>query len=104
MATKIRCTDEVIVLTGKYKGKRGIVIAIYSLGKAIVSGINIVKKHQKPVPALNKTGGIIEKESVIHISNLTIFNTKMNQADRVSFKTINGKKVRVFKSNGQTIN
>ncbi|AKZ65883.1 50S ribosomal protein L24 [Candidatus Palibaumannia cicadellinicola] len=107
MAAKIRRDDEVIVLTGKNKGKRGKVKIVFSTGKAIVSGINIIKKHQKPVPTLNKQGGIIEKEAAIHLSNLAIFNAKNNQADRIGFKTknVNGKlkKFRFFKSNGEII-
>lgn len=104
MAAKIRRDDEVIVLTGKDKGKRGKVKNIMSSGKAIVKGINLVKKHQKPVPAMNQPGGIVEKEAAINLSNLAIFNAAASKADRVGFKIEAGKKVRVFKSNGETIN
>lgn len=103
MAAKIRRDDEVIVLTGKDKGKRGKVKNVLSTGKAIVEGINLVKKHQKPVPAMNQPGGIVEKEAAINLSNLAIFNAASSKADRVGFKIEDGKKVRVFKSNGETI-
>ncbi|AHF72862.1 LSU ribosomal protein L24p (L26e) [Candidatus Sodalis pierantonius str. SOPE] len=103
MAAKIRRDDEVIVLTGKDKGKRGKVKNVLSTGKAIVEGINLVKKHRKPVPAMNQPGGIVEKEAAIDLSNLAIFNAASSKADRVGFKIEDGKKVRVFKSNGETI-
>ncbi|NDL65978.1 MULTISPECIES: 50S ribosomal protein L24 [Enterobacterales] len=103
MAAKIRRDDEVIVLTGKDKGKRGKVKNVLSTGKAIVEGINLVKKHQKPVPATNQPGGIVEQEAAIQLSNLAIFNGASNKADRVGFKIEDGKKVRIFKSNGETI-
>ncbi|CAL1329130.1 50S ribosomal protein L24 [Candidatus Providencia siddallii] len=102
MAAKIRFNDEVIILTGKDKGKRGKVIKVFS-NKIIVKGINLVKKHQKPIPSANKPGGIIEKESTISISNVAIFNKTSNKADRIGFKFENGKKVRFFKSNNETI-
>jgi large subunit ribosomal protein L24 len=103
MAAKIRRDDEVIVLTGKDKGKRGKVKNVLSTGKAIVEGINLVKKHQKPVPATNQPGGIVEQEAAIQLSNIAIFNGASNKADRVGFKIEDGKKVRIFKSNGETI-
>ncbi|MGL9774469.1 MAG: 50S ribosomal protein L24 [Sodalis sp. (in: enterobacteria)] len=103
MAAKIRRDDEVIVLTGKDKGKRGKVKNVLSSGKAIVENINLVKKHQKPVPAMNQLGGIVEKEAPIDLSSLAIFNAAASKADRVGFKIEDGKKVRVFKSNGETI-
>ena len=100
MAAKIRRDDEVIVLTGKDKGKRGKVKNVLSSGKVIVEGINLVKKHQKPVPAL---GGIVEKEAAIQVSNVAIFNATTGKADRVGFRFEDGKKVRFFKSNSETI-
>ena len=103
MAAKIRRDDEIIVLTGKDKGKRGKVKNVLSTGKAIVEGINLVKKHQKPVPATNQPGGIVEQEAAIQLSNVAIFNAAANKADRVGFKIEDGKKVRIFKSNGETI-
>ena len=98
MAAKIRRDDEVIVLTGKDKGKRGKVKNVLSSGKLIVEGINLVKKHQKPVPALNQPGGIVEKEAAIQVSNVAIFNAATGKADRVGFRFEDGKKVRFFKS------
>ncbi|WP_457913591.1 50S ribosomal protein L24 [Candidatus Gillettellia adelgis] len=103
MAAKIRRADEVIVITGKEKGKRGKVKHVFSVGKIIIEGINLVKKHQKPVPALNKPGGIFEKESKIDVSNIALFNAAINKADRVGFRFEDGKKVRFFKSNSKTI-
>ena len=95
MAAKIRRDDEVIVITGKDKGKRGKVKNVLSAGK--------VKKHQKPVPALNQPGGIVEKEAAIQVSNVAIFNATTGKADRVGFRFEDGKKVRFFKSNSETI-
>lgn len=103
MAAKIRREDEIIVITGKDKNKRGKVKSVQPSGKAIVEGVNLVKKHQKPVPALKKPGGIVEKEAAIQISNIALFNADISKADRVGFRFENGKKVRFFKSNGKTI-
>ncbi|MXP67891.1 50S ribosomal protein L24 [Pantoea sp. Aalb] len=103
MATKIRRNDEVIVLTGKDKGKRGKIKNVLSSGKVIVEGINLVKKHQKPLPALNKPGGIVKIEAAIQISNVAIFNAVTSKADRVGFRFEYGKKIRFFKSNNETI-
>lgn len=103
MAHKIRIKDEVIILSGKDKGKRGIVKKIFPFQKAIVTGINLIKKHQKPVPAVNNPGGIITKESPLHISKIAIFNSKTGKADRIGFKFQDGKKVRFFKSTKEII-
>ncbi|MGL5728549.1 MAG: 50S ribosomal protein L24 [Plesiomonas sp.] len=103
MAAKIRRNDEVIVLTGKDKGKRGKVTKVLSTGKLVVEGINLVKKHQKPVPATGVAGGIVEKEAAIQASNVALFNSATGKADRVGFRFEEGKKVRFFKSNGETI-
>ncbi|MGI5310689.1 50S ribosomal protein L24 [Rheinheimera sp. WS51] len=104
MASKIRRDDEVIVLTGKDKGKRGKVTKVLVAEQRVyVSGVNLVKKHQKPVPALNQPGGIVEKEASIHVSNVAIFNSKTSKADRVGFRLEDGKKVRFFKSNNEVI-
>ncbi|BGI50757.1 MAG: 50S ribosomal protein L24 [Arsenophonus endosymbiont of Ceratovacuna japonica] len=103
MASKIRYNDEVIILTGKDKGKRGKVKHIFSSGKVIIDGINLIKKHQKSVSSLNKPCGIIKKEAAINISNVAIFNIMTNKMDRVGFKIENGKKVRFFKSNNKII-
>ena len=100
----IKKNDTVIVLSGKDKGKKGKVLeAMPATGKVIVEGINLVKKHQKPVPALNQPGGIVEKEAAIQVSNVAIFNAATGKADRVGFRFEDGKKVRFFKSNSETI-
>ncbi|QHB16860.1 50S ribosomal protein L24 [Mannheimia pernigra] len=103
MAAKIRQNDEVIVLTGKDKGKRGKVTKVLPNGKVFVEGINIVTKHEKPVPALGKVGGLVKKEAAIDASNVAIFNSETNKADRVGFRIEDGKKVRIFKSNDKLI-
>lgn len=101
---KIKRDDEVVVLTGRDKGKRGKVTKVLSDGKVIVSGIQIVKKHQKPNPQAGVPGGIIEKEAPIQVSNLAIFNPSTQKADRVGFKILeDGKKIRVFKSSGAAV-
>ena len=104
MAAKIRREDEVIVLTGKDKGKRGKVTQVQiAKGKVIVEGINQVKKHQKPVPALGQAGGIVTKEAPIDVSNVALFNSATGKADRVGFRIEDGKKVRFFKSTGELV-
>ena len=100
---KIKAEDEVIVLTGKDKGKRGKIQRIVDENRVLVSGINIIKKHQKPNPQLGVAGGIVEKEAPIQVSNVAIFNAATNKADRVGFKVEGDKKVRIFKSNGEAI-
>ncbi|ALO43654.1 50S ribosomal protein L24 [Pseudoalteromonas sp. SS15] len=104
MAAKIRRDDEVIVLAGKDKGKRGKVLSVVTeTGRVFVEGVNLIKKHQKPVPQLQQAGGIIEKEASIDASNVAIFNAETGKADRVGFRFEDGKKVRFFKSNGKAI-
>ncbi|AIY64354.1 MULTISPECIES: 50S ribosomal protein L24 [Pseudoalteromonas] len=104
MAAKIRRDDEVIVLAGKDKGKRGKVLSVVTeSSRVFVEGVNLIKKHQKPVPQLNQPGGIVEKEASIDVSNVAIFNQETGKADRVGFKIEDGKKVRIFKSTGKTI-
>ncbi len=103
MTSKLRRNDEVIVLAGKDKGKKGIIKSILSSNQAIINGINLIKKHQKPIPSQNKSGGIIEKEAPIQISNIAIFNPVSNKADRVGFRFEGGKKIRFFKSNSKAI-
>lgn len=100
---KIISNDEVIVLAGKDKGKRGKVSRVLKDGRLIVSGINLVKKHTKPNPQVGKQGGIVEQEAGIDASNVAIFNSKTGKADRVGFKVVDGKKVRVFKSNDEVV-
>ena len=104
MAAKIRREDEVIVLTGKDKGKRGKVTQVLvTEGKVLVEGINLVKKHQKPVPALGQAGGIISKEAPMDVSNVALCNSAAGKADRVGFRIEDGKKVRFFKSTGELV-
>jgi len=104
MANKLRSDDEVVVIAGKDKGKRGKVQRILDDGRLIISGVQIIKKHQKPNPQLEIPGGIIEKEAPIAVSNVAIWNAEANKADRVGFKVLeDGKKVRVFKSSGEVI-
>ncbi|MEI5640276.1 MULTISPECIES: 50S ribosomal protein L24 [unclassified Pseudoalteromonas] len=104
MAAKIRRDDEVIVLAGKDKGKRGKVLSVVTeTGRVFVEGVNIIKKHQKPVPQLQQAGGVIEKEASVDVSNVAIFNQETGKADRVGFRFEDGKKVRFFKSTGKTI-
>ncbi|MFP8966419.1 50S ribosomal protein L24 [Pokkaliibacter sp. CJK22405] len=101
---KIRRDDEVIVIAGKDKGKRGKVQAVLKDDRLIVSGINMAKKHQKPNPMLNQPGGIVEKEMPIAASNVAIFNPQSGKGDRVGFKVLeDGSKVRIFKSTQEII-
>jgi large subunit ribosomal protein L24 len=104
MASKIRRDDEVIVIAGKDKGKTGKVLTVITgTERVIVEGVNLIKKHQKPVPQLQQPGGIVEKEASVNVSNVAILNPETGKADRVGFKFEDGKKVRIFKSNGKTI-
>ena len=104
MASKIRRDDEVIVLAGKDKGKTGKVTKVLvEDSKVFVEGVNLVKKHQKPVPQLQQAGGIVEKEAPIHVSNVAIVNPATGKADRVGFRVEDGKKVRFFKSNNELV-
>ncbi|HNH17372.1 MAG TPA: 50S ribosomal protein L24 [Zoogloea sp.] len=100
---KIRKGDEVAILTGKDKGKRGTVLSV--LGElVVVEGINRVKKHVRPNPMKGQVGGIVEKEMPIQVSNVALFNAATQKADRVGFKVLeDGRKVRVFKSNGEVV-
>ena len=90
--------------TGRSKGQRGHVLRVVSEENLQVENVNMVKKHQKPNPGMNQAGGIIEKESPIHVSNVALFNPATGKADRVSFKLLeDGKKVRIFKSTGEAV-
>ena len=101
---KIRKGDDVIVTTGKDKGKRGTVLRIVDTQHLVVEGVNRVKKHQRPNPMKNQTGGIVDKDMPIDISNVALFNPQTKKADRVGFKLMqDGRKVRVFKSNGEMV-
>ena len=101
---KIRKGDEVILNTGKDKGKRGTVLSILDTGHVVVEGANMVKKHAKPNPMKGVTGGIINKEMPIDISNVALFNPATQKGERVGFKTLDdGRTVRVFKSSGEVV-
>ena len=101
---KIKRDDEVIVIAGKDKGKRGKVLKVLDNDSVLVSGIQMIKKHQKPNPQLGVPGGIVEKEAPIQVSNVAIFNSATNKADRVGFKILeDNKKIRIFKSNGEAV-
>ena len=102
---KIRKGDQVVVITGKDKGKRGTVLLVTpESDRVLVEGINRVKKHTKPNPMKGTTGGILEKEMPIHVSNIAIFNPISSKADRVGFKTLEDlRKVRVFRSSGEVV-
>jgi large subunit ribosomal protein L24 len=101
---RIRKGDDVIVTTGRDKGKRGTVLRIVDATHLVVEGVNRVKKHQRPNPMKNQTGGIVDKDMPIDISNVALFNPQTKKADRVGFKLMqDGRKVRVFKSNGEMV-
>ena len=104
MAAKIRRDDEVVVIAGKDKGRRGKVLQVRPDNRVLVSGVNLIKKHTKPNPTLGKQGGIVEKEAPLHISNVALFNPESNKAERVGFLlNEDGTKVRVFKSTGKEV-
>ncbi|MBT9540805.1 50S ribosomal protein L24 [Thiobacillus sp.] len=101
---RIHKNDQVVVLTGKDKGKRGTVLRVLDTGHLLVGGVNRVKKHQKPNPMRNVQGGIVEKEMPIQASNIALFNAATQKADRVGYKVLeDGRKVRVYKSNGEMV-
>ncbi|MCR5866432.1 MULTISPECIES: 50S ribosomal protein L24 [Aquincola] len=101
---KIRKGDQVVVLTGRDKGKRGVVAQRVDADHIVVEGVNVVKKHVKPNPMKGTTGGVVDKTMPIHQSNVAIFNAATGKADRVGVKLLDdGKKVRVFKSSGEEI-
>ena len=101
---KIRKGDQVIVLTGRDKGKRGTVTLRVDEERIVVEGVNVVKKHVKPNPMKGTTGGVVDKTMPIHQSNVAIYNATTGKADRVGVKLLEGgKKVRVFKSSGEEI-
>ena len=101
--SKIKKNDDVIIIAGKDKGNRGSVLRVLE-DKLVVSGINKVKKHQKPNPVKGVSGGIVEMEMPIHVSNVAIYNAATKKADRIGTKLLeDGNKVRVFKSSGEVI-
>ena len=100
---KVRKEDEVIVIAGRDKGKRGAITEILSDDRVVVSGVNLVKKHQRGNPQTGERGGIVDREAPIHVSNVSIYNDSTNSADRVGIRIAVGEKVRVFKSDGRLV-
>ncbi|MFZ2289333.1 MAG: 50S ribosomal protein L24 [Halopseudomonas yangmingensis] len=100
---KIKKDDDVIVIAGKDKGKRGKVLKVLADQRLLIAGVNIVKRHTKPNPMAGRQGGIVEKEAPIHVSNVAIFNPETSKADRIGFKVEDGKKVRIFKSTQKAV-
>jgi large subunit ribosomal protein L24 len=102
--SKIKKGDEVIVTTGKDKGRQGTVLRVYDDERVLVENINVVKKHQKPNPNAGVGGGIIEKEMPLHMSNVMLYNPITKKGDRVGIRTLeDGRKVRYFKSNDEVV-
>jgi large subunit ribosomal protein L24 len=101
---KIRKGDQVVVLTGRDRGRRGAVIQVLADGRVVVESVNMVKKHQKPNPQGGKQGGIVEKEMPLAVSKVAIWNPAAKKGDRIGVKTLtDGKRVRFFKSNGEML-
>lgn len=100
---RIRKDDEVIVITGRDKGKKGTVTKVHADGKLTVEGINVVKKHVKPNPMIGQAGGIMDKTLPIEASNVMLFNPKTGKGSRIGFQIQDGKKVRVFKDDGSVV-
>ena len=105
MAAKLKKGDKVVVLAGKDRGKQGEITQVMPKdGKAVVEGINMVKRHTKPNPQMGAPGGIVEKEAPLQVSNIALFNPVTQKPDRVGFRTLeDGRKVRFFKSNGEVV-
>ena len=101
---KLKKGDNVVVIAGRDKGKRGDVARVVDANHVVVNGINTVKRHTRPNPLKNQPGGIVSKELPIHVSNVAIWNPVTQKADRVGFRTLDdGRKVRFFKSNGEQV-
>ncbi|WPL16740.1 50S ribosomal protein L24 [Thiorhodovibrio winogradskyi] len=101
---KIKTGDDVIVLTGKDRGKRGTVLGVPDASHVIVENINMAKKHQRGNPQRGIEGGIVDKEMPLHVSNVGLFNPVKGRADRIGFKLLDdGRKVRIFKSDGEVV-
>ena len=100
---RIRKGDEVVVISGKDRGKRGVVLARVDATHVSVEGVGVVKKHVRPNPMKGVAGGIVDKTMPIDISNIMLFNPVTKKGDRVGVKVVDGKKVRVFKSNGAVV-
>ena len=101
---KIRKGDQVYVLSGRDRGKRGTVLRVYPDQRLVVEGVNLVKRHTKPNPQLGTPGGIVEKEVPLQTSNVALYNPATQKPDRVGFRSLeDGRKVRYFKSNGEVV-
>ncbi len=100
---KIKKDDEIVVISGRDKGKRGDVLRVLDADRLLVGGVNMVKKHQRPNPNVGQRGGIIEQEAPIRTCNVAIWNHDEGKADRIGFRVEDGKKVRFFKSTGKII-
>ncbi|GAB4358652.1 MAG: 50S ribosomal protein L24 [Immundisolibacter sp.] len=101
---KIKRGDEVIVITGRDKGKRGRVVRVLADDRVVVEGVNVVKKHVKPQPMTGQQGGILEKEMPLSVSNVAYYNKATGRADRIGFRVLDdGRKVRFTKSNGEVV-
>ncbi len=101
---KIKKGDEVVVLAGRDKGKRGSVLRVLGDDRVVVENLNMVKRHTKPNPQRGEAGGILDKEMPMHLSNVALYNSDTGKADRVGFKVLeDGRKVRFFKSNGEVV-
>jgi large subunit ribosomal protein L24 len=101
---RIRRGDDVIVIAGRDRGRRGGVVRVLDAERLIVENVNMVKRHTKPNPQRNQPGGIIEKEAPIHVSNVMLYNPVTEKGDRVGFRKLDdGRKVRYFKSNNEVV-
>ena len=101
---KIRKGDEVVIISGKDKGRRGSVLKVLDDDRVLVENVNMVKKHQRPNPNANVAGGIVDKEMPIHISNVMLYNPVSKKGDRVGLRKLeDGRKVRFFKSNNEVV-
>lgn len=100
---KIKKNDEVVVIAGRDRGRRGEVLKVLDNGKLVVAGINLVKKHQRPNPNIGQRGGIVEQEAPMQASNVAIWNDESGKADRVGFRVTDGKKERFYKSTNKVI-
>ena len=103
MANRIKKGDQVVVITGKDKGKKGDVVRVLG-DRVVVSNINMIKRHTKPNPQVGQAGGVVEREASIHISNVQVFNPASGKGERVGFKVLeDGRKLRVFRSSGEAL-
>ena len=100
---KIRQEDQVIVIAGRDKGKRGEVVRVLDDDRLVVAGVNLVKKHQRANPQANQQGGILEREAPIHVSNVAVYNEESDRPDRVGIRVEDGRRVRYFKSDGSLV-